>query len=92
MPEYSWAYHCGACGRVIDVDDINAHVQEHRTARDYDGHIDLRRVDLSLELGVLTEDRRYLCGGCAVREPHEHRCHRADGPLPCSCEECSSGP
>jgi hypothetical protein len=34
----------------------------------------------------------YLCDGCRVREPFEHRCHGDDGAWmgdpACTCEEC----
>jgi hypothetical protein len=30
----------------------------------------------------------YICDGCYVRSPHEHRCHRADGGPMCVCPNC----
>lgn len=45
-----------------------------------------------LELGVVLDDGRYICDGCNVREPFEHRCHGSDGEWldgrVCVCDEC----
>lgn len=42
----TWAYHCGACDQVVEVDDLQAHLDEHRAKQDYEGgHIQLTRVD-----------------------------------------------
>jgi len=47
-----------------------------------------------LELGWIIADGRYICDGCMVAEPHEHRCHHGDGSghdgRDCECEECNS--
>lgn len=39
------------------------------------------------EHGWVTESG-YLCDGCNVREPFEHRCHGDDGGRSCECPEC----
>lgn len=38
----------------------------------------------------MTERQPYICPGCMVREPWEHRCCRdeEDGRM-CECEECA---
>ena len=49
-----------------------------------------------LEFGWIMEDGRYICDGCNVQEPHEHRCHHGDGAWQddrvCQCEECNPPP
>lgn len=47
----------------------------------------------SADLGWTLADGSYLCDGCAVNEPFEHRCHRDDGAWKgapgCGCAECA---
>ena len=46
-----------------------------------------------LEFGTVLDDGRYICDGCNVREPFEHRCQGTDGAWQdgrsCQCEECA---
>lgn len=42
-----------------------------------------------LEHGWRRPDGTYICDGCNVREPHEHRCHGDDGGVQCDCLECN---
>lgn len=41
----------------------------------------------------MSDTAPYLCPGCNVREPFEHRCHHDDGAWmgdpPCECPECN---
>lgn len=45
-----------------------------------------------LDFGTVLDDDSYLCDGCDVREPFEHRCHGSDGAWmdgrSCECPEC----
>lgn len=47
---------------------------------------------MHLEFGWLYPDGTYVCDGCAVNEPFEHRCHGLDGSWQdqraCDCPEC----
>lgn len=52
----------------------------------------LPELTYRVENGWLTAVGGFLCDGCAVREPFEHRCHRGDGVYTCSCEECRNEP
>lgn len=40
------------------------------------------------------KERVFLCAGCNVREPFEHRCHHHVGPnpIPCYCDDCEGKP
>ena len=45
------------------------------------------------EFGWLYKDEMghalyYVCDGCNVKEPHEHKCHGKDGGLECDCLQC----
>lgn len=48
---------------------------------------------MRMEFGTVLDNGTYLCDGCNVREPHEHRCHGGDGAWAdgrvCECPECA---
>jgi hypothetical protein len=42
---YSWAYKCGKCGALVEVEDVQKHTDAHRTDKDWKGYLAWERVD-----------------------------------------------
>lgn len=45
MTDYAWHYRCGACGELVEVDDVREHVDKHRNDAGWTGHVSMTRVD-----------------------------------------------
>lgn len=49
MTGYTWRYRCSHCDQLVDVEEVNEHIQAHRREPNWKGMAELTREDITDE-------------------------------------------